>query len=236
MWSGQLDVLPGAGHRAIALDLQGFGDAPLLPAPQAPWQDVIETLDALELERIDLVGCSFGGLVAQRVAFLAPERISSLALISSPVEGLEPSERLQAAWGREEEAHEAGDIEAAVAAVVEAWTLPDAPAALRESVAAMQRRTFEVQAGIDELDEAPDPLADGPEGLCSLTVPVLLAVGELDMSDFHEAVSVLGEVLPYARRETIPGAGHLAPMEQPAAFNELLLDFLAERGEDTLPT
>jgi pimeloyl-ACP methyl ester carboxylesterase len=234
MWSGQLDVLAGAGHRAIALDLQGFGDAPLLPGPQAPWQDVIETLDDLGLERIALVGCSFGGLIAQRVAFLGPERISKLALISSPVEGLEPSERLSAAWEREEEAHEAGDIAAAVAAVVEAWTLPDAPAALRESVAEMQRRTFEVQAGVDELEEAPDPLADGPEPLSGLTVPVLLAVGELDMSDFHEAASVLGAILPSARRETIAGAGHLAPLEQPAAFNELLLEFLA--SGDAIPT
>jgi pimeloyl-ACP methyl ester carboxylesterase len=64
----------------------------------------------------------------------------------------------------------------------------------------------------------------------------LLAVGELDMSDFHAAADVLGAILPDARRETIAGAGHLAPMEQPAAFNELLLDFLAGQGEDTLPT
>jgi pimeloyl-ACP methyl ester carboxylesterase len=236
MWSEQIDVLARTGLRAIALDLQGFGDAPLLSGPQAPWQDVIETLDELELEQVALVGCSFGGLIAQRIAFIAPERISRLALISSPVDGIEPSERLRAAWEREEEAHEAGDIEAAVRAVVEAWTLPDAAAALRESVAEMQRRIFEVQAGVDELDEASDPLADGPDGLGRLTVPVLLAVGELDMSDFHEAADVLGAILPGARRETIAGAGHLAPMEQPMAFNELLLDFLADRGEDTLPT
>jgi pimeloyl-ACP methyl ester carboxylesterase len=236
MWSGQLDVLAAAGHRAIAVDLQGFGDAPLLPGPQAPWQDVIETIDDLGLERVALVGCSFGGLIAQRVAFLAPQRISRLALISSPVEGLEPSERLRAAWAREEDALEAGDLEGAVAAVVEAWTLPDAPSSVRDAVAAMQRRTFEVQAGVGELPEAPDPLADGPDALGRLTMPVLLAVGEHDMSDFHQAVAVLAAILPHARREVIPGAGHLAPLEQPAAFVELLLDFLADHGEQTLPT
>ncbi|HEX4435299.1 MAG TPA: alpha/beta hydrolase [Solirubrobacteraceae bacterium] len=236
MWSGHLDVLAGAGHRAIALDLQGFGEAPLQPGPQAPWQDVIETLDELGLDRVALVGSSFGGLIAQRVAFLAPERISCLALISSPVEGIEPSERLQAAWESEEEALESGDLDAAVAAVVDTWTLPDAPAALRESVAEMQRRTFEMQAGVDELDEAPDPLADGPEPLGQIAVPVLLAVGEHDMSDFHEAASVLAAILPHALRETIAGAGHLAPMEQPKAFDELLLHLLADQGENALPT
>jgi pimeloyl-ACP methyl ester carboxylesterase len=55
MWSEHLDPLARAGHRAIALDLPGFGDAPL-PVEQAPWRDVLATLDALGVGEAALVG------------------------------------------------------------------------------------------------------------------------------------------------------------------------------------
>lgn len=84
-------------------------------------------MDALDVDRAALVGNSFGGAVALRVAVAAPARVATLALISTPVPGIEPSAELQAAWQPEESALERGDVEAAVAAVVDAWTLPDAP-------------------------------------------------------------------------------------------------------------
>jgi pimeloyl-ACP methyl ester carboxylesterase len=51
---------------------------------------------------------------------------------------------------------------------------------------------------------------------------VVIAVGEHDMPDFHAAADEWAAELPDARRVTIAGAGHLAPLEQPEAFRELL--------------
>ncbi len=56
----------------IAVDLPGFGEAPMPAEQDVPWVDVLETLDHLGVERMALVGNSFGGAVAQRVAVLAP--------------------------------------------------------------------------------------------------------------------------------------------------------------------
>jgi pimeloyl-ACP methyl ester carboxylesterase len=224
MWSEHLAAIAGAGHRVIALDLPGFGESPV-PVLDEPWADVLETMDALDVAAAALVGNSWGGAVALRVAVVAPGRVSALVLVSSPGSDSEPSAELQAAWAGEEAGLERGDIEATVEAVVQAWTLPDAPAALRSRLAAMQRRAYAAQLAAPEPSEVPDP-AEQPDVLASLSIPALVAVGELDMPDFHAAAEELARVLPRARHTVIAGARHLAPLEQPAAFQTLVLDFL----------
>ena len=204
MWSDHLPPLADAGFRAVALDLPGFGEAPVGQGEQAPWADVLATMDAV----------------------VAPERVSALVLVSTPAPGIEPSAQLEAVWKAEEAALERGDIDGAVRAVVTAWTLPDAPAALRDRVAAMQRRAFALQGDAGPVSEAPDPLDDDPEVLASIAVPALVAVGETDLEDFHTGAEVLSQTLPRSRSVTIAGAGHLAPLETPERFRELLLEFL----------
>jgi 3-oxoadipate enol-lactonase len=227
MWAQHLEPLAAAGYRPIALDLPGFGEARITPGEQAPWNDVLQAMDALGVDRAALVGNSFGGDVALRIAVVAPERVSALALISAPPPGLEPSSDLAAAWEREEEALEREDIDAAVDAVVQAWTLPDAPEALRSQVAAMQRRALVLQSDAGDLGEALDPVEENPDVLADLDIPTLVVAGELEFVDFRTGADVLARAIPRSRREVIAGAGHLAPLETPEQFRGLLLEFLA---------
>jgi pimeloyl-ACP methyl ester carboxylesterase len=226
MWAEHLGPLADAGFRAVAMELPGFGEALPAPGPQAPWNDVLLTMRDLGIDGATLVGNSFGGAVALRVAVVAPAAVSSLVLVSAPAPGIEPSPELRAAWDAEESALERGDTDAAVAAVVDAWTLPDASPELRDRVAAMQRRTFELQDPAAEFTEAPDPLDSDPTALGAITIPTLVAVGEHDVVDFRDGAFELARAIPGARHEVIPGAGHLAPLETPEAFRSLLLDFL----------
>jgi 3-oxoadipate enol-lactonase len=199
---------------------------------QAPWEDVLQTLRELEVESAAPVGNSFGAAVALRVATVAPAAVTALVLISPPPLGTdEVSEQMQAAWDQEEAALERGDIDAAVSAVVEAWTQPDAPPALREQIAAMQRRAFELQAAATGVEEAPDPLEQRPELLAGLQIPTLAAAGEHDMPDFKAAARELAEVMPRCEFASITGAGHLAPLEAPEAFRQLVSDFFRAHGE-----
>ena len=55
-----------------------------------------------------------------------------------------------------------------------------------------------------------------------------MAGGEHDMRDFRIAADALVEALPNAHKTVLPGAGHLAPLEQPRAFRELLLTVLSD--------
>ena len=227
MWTEHLQPLVDAGHRVVAPDLPGFGEARVAPGEQAPWADVVHAMDALGIERAALVGNSFGAAVALRAAVLAPARVSALALVAVPPPGVEPSPQLAAAWEAEEAALERGDVDAAVDAVVEAWTLPDAPREVRDRVAAMQRRASRLLAEAGAVTEAPDPLEQRPDALGRLALPTLVAVGERDMPDFRDGAEMLARTLPHARYAVIQGAGHLPPLDTPEAFRELVLGFLA---------
>ena len=226
MWAEHLVPIAAAGYRVMAMDLPGFGQAPAAPQ-DAPWNDVVETLDALSVERCVLVGNSFGGAVALRVAVVAPRRVVALMVISAPPPNVAPSPELRAAWEAEESALERGDIDAAVDAVVDAWTLPSAPAALRQRVAEMQRRAFELQLAGPDATESVDPI-EGPATLATIQVPALVVVGELDMIDFRRGAETIARHLPHANHVVIAGTKHLAPLEQPEQFRGLLLRFLSE--------
>ncbi len=81
-WAPHLPIL-AARRRVIALDLRGgvASDAP--PGPYAIPElagDVVAALDTLGLERVDLLGLSMGGFVAQELALAWPERVRRLVL------------------------------------------------------------------------------------------------------------------------------------------------------------
>lgn len=226
MWREHLGALADAGFRAVAVDLPGFGEAPIEPGPQAPWEDVLRTMKELGVARASLVGNSFGAAVALRAAAIASSAVSALALISPPPLAMDPSPELQRAWDAEDAALERGDIDDAVEAVVNAWTQPGAPTALRERIAAMQRRAFELQAAAGDVEEAPDPLEQHPDALDRLRVPALAAAGEYDLPDFKRGAEQIAAALPRGQLAIIEGAGHLAPLEVPKALRDLLVAFL----------
>ena len=226
MWREHLAPLADSGRRALALDLPGFGEAGLEPGPQSPWEDVLQTLRVLSSEPVALVGNSYGGAVALRVAAIAPAQISALALISAPAPGAEPSPELLAAWEAEESASGTGDIDAAVGVILDTWLLPGAPEELRARVGAMQRRAFLLQQATPGASEGQDPLGESLDALSEPRVPALCAAGAHDMPDFLQAAELLAKALPQARHATIARARHLAPIEEPRGFRGLLLEFL----------
>jgi pimeloyl-ACP methyl ester carboxylesterase len=81
-----LAALADEGRRAIALDLPGFGDSakPIRAAYDAPYfaRTVVALMDALGIERADLVGNSLGGRVALEMGLRFPERTRRLGLLA----------------------------------------------------------------------------------------------------------------------------------------------------------
>ncbi|WNE95284.1 alpha/beta hydrolase [Streptomyces luomodiensis] len=236
MWRAHLPLLAEAGVRAIALDLPGHGAASVRDGRVvAPWADVLATLDHLGVDRFVLAGNSLGALVALQVAVTAPDRVAGMVLVGYRPHDQPPSPHLQRAWDSESAAWEAGDIEAAVRAGVDAWTAADAPAGVRAHAARMLRDQLRSRLAHGEPAQATDPLGEDPAALRTLLIPALVGVGEHDMPDFFHGGEQLARELGAEGVVTLPGAGHLAPLEQPAAFCALLLDFVHRVPEHTTP-
>jgi lipase len=90
--------LAALGHSVVAVDLRGHGESERLP----PWNaethvtDLLETIDALGLERVTWVGHSLGGRLVAASAARAPERARRLVLLDPAVE-IPPEAALQSA-------------------------------------------------------------------------------------------------------------------------------------------
>ena len=67
---------------------------------------------------------------------------------------------------------------------------------------------------------------DLSQSLPEVDVPAVVVVGTRDQLTPVSHARRLAELLPDARLEVLPDAGHMANMEQPAAFNDALGRFL----------
>jgi 3-oxoadipate enol-lactonase len=211
-WARQLALLP----EAIAPDLPGFGET---PEPEGEFS-VVDDLAALLDGPAAVVGNSLGGRVALQLALARPDLVERLLLVSPGLPSHDWSPGVRACWEAEEAAVERGDLDAAVEVCVEFWAQPH----VRDIVRPMQRRALELQVGAPEPQERPGPAFEPAAVRCR----TLIAVGENDVSDFHEIGERLAGEIPGARLVTVPSAGHLPNLEAPEAFDRLLLEFLED--------
>lgn len=221
MWDDLVPVLRDAGHPVIAPDLRGFGSRPVGPGPFSHARDVLALLDGLGADRASLVGASFGGGVALDVAALAPERVSSLALLAPALWEWDFKDPELLAYGEKEEAAVArGDLDAAVELNVQMWAR-DLPDDLQDYVAEAQRRAFEL--GGEGADEEPVD-AD----IARIAARTLVLVGDRDVSDFVAIAEHVAATLPGPELRVIEGAGHLLALERPDEVAEALTAWLQQ--------
>ncbi len=213
LWRRQVEALGGV-HEVVAPDLPGWGTEPLPTEPFSFVEHVAAFLPAA------LVGNSFGGAVALRTALAYPDRVSRLALIGSGLPAWDWTEQLREHFAREEALFEAGDLAGATELNMEFWVAPEH----RDEVRPQQQLASELQSAHEE----PDVIWPEMAPLASLTMPVLVVVGDQDKPDFVAIARHLAEEIDDAQLVVVAGAGHLVGVDRPDALNALLLDFLAD--------
>jgi pimeloyl-ACP methyl ester carboxylesterase len=222
MWASQVEALEAAGHRALAPDLPGFGDAPLEPGVVDYVAFAAAQLDAPAA----VVGCSFGGRIALELAAARPNLVERLVLVGAGLGSREWSESAQAGFAEEEAAIERGELATAAAQQARMWLADDAAPDVRELTEAMTLRSYEQQLPVDGQVKAVWPEVPAETRLADIGAPTLVVVGTADLDDIKSIAETLAAEIPGARLETIEGAGHLPSLERPDELNRLLLDFL----------
>ena len=237
MWDAQVAALDGDRFRAIAYDRRGFGQSVHVDESWSHVDDLARVLDAATGgEPVVLVGCSQGGRIAIDAALAHPARVRGLVLVAPAVTGApEPASYPPAieAWiARVEESEASGDVDRTNALEAHAWL--DGPLAPEGRVGGAARDLFLAMNGIALRAEARGTEDEPPpawDRVGSIAVPALVAWGDLDFPEVIDTCSRLASSFPGARRHVFRGAAHLPMLEQPAAFERVLLAFCASCRE-----
>lgn len=197
-------------------------------------EDLAALIRKLGLGRVHLIGTSIGAFTALVLAVKHPEMVRSLVLAEPPVhQWVKDSPNGAAAyrefmttiWKPAAEAFKTGDDEGAMRILVDGFAgtgrFDNLPPESR--VAVMQNARF-----FRAMTLSSDPFPNLSKArVRRLRIPVLIIAGENTIK-IHKLVNEeLAHILPKAEQAVIPKAGHGSPRENPQAFNEVVLKFLA---------
>lgn len=223
--SGTASAVAQAGYRAVAMDFPGYGDSTGSPTLGAMVQAVLEMLAHLRASRTVLLGHSMGGMVAQEVAARAAHAVSGLVLACTSAS----FGKADGAWQAQFIAERLAPLDAGLGMVGMAERLvpglvsPQAPAAAlkiaRDVMARVPESTYR---------QALPAIAgfDRREALAALRMPTLLLAAEHDRTAPPEVMQRMAARVPGSEYVCLAGAGHIANVEAPAAFNAAVVDFL----------
>jgi 3-oxoadipate enol-lactonase len=221
IWDEQLHTFSST-HRAVAVELRGNGVPKPEPDPRAITRagyaaDVLAVLDALGIERMTLVGCSLGGVIAFELWQTARARIEALVILGSFA--CYPDARAYAD-GIKAALRAAGGMEPFAAERAAKLNLP--PQRLRETLDQMSCKSIDSYLAATEATWT----GDYRGMLGSIDVPTLVCVGEQDAIAPRNLSQAIADGIPGAQLDVIEGAGHVANADKPEAFDAILRRFL----------
>ena len=211
---------------AVAVDLRGHGLSNVQSGGDFSMDlfadDVIKTLDAIGADQADFAGLSMGGYVLFSIWRRHPDRVRSLIFIDTKAE----ADTEEGKAGREKTAELVSEkgMDPLYESLSPKLTGSSPSEDVQRRLKAMFDNTAPEVAAADSLAmrDRPDSVGD----LESIKVPVLWMHGEEDTLMPIDGARASAEKIPGAQFVTIPGGGHVSPMENPDAVNKAIIDFL----------
>lgn len=227
-WRFQLAGLSDR-YRVIAWNAPGYilsdGFAKDTPGCKDYADAVADFLAALKIDRVNIVGNSFGSRVAQCFAIHYPDRVIRLAMTGTGIgpKDMPEDTKAKVIATREGQIAKGGyGFGARVSALLGPNASPELTAEVQRVVRATQPRGFMhgVKLGLAN-GYSPD------EAASKLTMPVLLIQGTADkVNPADRNADILIKVLKNGRMEKLENIGHLPEVEAPDTVNKMLRDFL----------
>ncbi|MBI1198674.1 MAG: alpha/beta fold hydrolase [Phenylobacterium sp.] len=185
--------------------------------------DVVALWDAVGAVRSHFIGLSLGGMLGQGLALNHRERLDKLVLCDCRADS---SDDFRALWDMRIAQVSASGAGAVVDGTLEKWVTPQFRTANPQVMSAIGEiiRGTSVN-GYVGCARAIQNLAFGPR-LGQITTPTLLLSGGEDLPH-PEILKRMSAAIPGATYAEVPDAAHLPNVEQPAAFNRVISEFLA---------
>jgi poly(3-hydroxyalkanoate) depolymerase len=220
------------GYRTITLDAPGTGESTAYRVPRRMpglARMVVETLDALGEDRVDVLGISFGGILAQQLAHQAPERVRRLVLVATApgvagLGGVPGSPRVVKAMATPRR-YTSPDYYRRVAGTIYGGEARNNPEAHLHGSVARFAHAPSTQGYLAQLSAI--SFWTGVPWLWRLQAPTLVMCGDDDPITPAANGRILAQLIPNARLEIIRGGGHLFMLERPDETAVLVDDFLA---------
>ncbi|HEX3480407.1 MAG TPA: alpha/beta hydrolase [Kofleriaceae bacterium] len=195
--------------QVIAIDSRGQGRSTRTAATityDLMATDVIAVLDHLHIARASVVGWSDGGEVALKLGIRFPDRINRLFIFGANYD----------ASGSKARGSRAATF-----------------TAYMQKCRTDYQHAFRTTRGFDELTAALLPLWRTPSGITkdqlrAIQAPVAVADGDHDEIILIEQIEEMARLIPHGKLVIFADASHFALWQDPAGFNQAMLDFLTE--------
>ena len=230
MWTHQIENL-SKKLQVVAVDLTGFGQSERGEGAfsmKSLAGDLAVFLDQLGIEKVHFCGLSMGGYVGWQFWKHHSQRLRSLILCDTRAVADDQTTARARSLGAEMVRKYGSQslIEKLVPKLFAESSfekIPDQVQLTREMIANADAETV----ALAHLAMAKRP--DATSWLTQIDLPTLFVVGEHDQISTPDEMRTMANAVPGSKYMEIPNAGHMAPMENPARFNEAIAGFLMDR-------
>jgi 3-oxoadipate enol-lactonase len=236
-WDDQLRAF--AAHFTVAAwDARGYGDSDDYDGPLAFADfsaDLLRVLDRFGAARAHLVGLSLGGRIARDFALRHPARVATLVLANTTagfdtLTAEEVEAFIRGRRGPLESGHALAELAPELArGLMSPAAVPGAQARLLAALSALRKESYlkTIEASTRE---------DRGARIEAIAAPTLVVTSDEDRLYPAALAEAMARRIPGARLALIRGAGHLSNLEQPGAFDAMVLPFLLEhRSRASIP-
>ena len=218
-WAGQVEFFSQHRFKAAAWDARGYGDSDDYEGTlqfEYFTGDVLRVAEYFKVKKLHLVGLSMGGRIARNVALRAPERLHSLVLISTNPGFAALSSDAVKRFITERRSRTPQSLRRLLGSRPNHAAYQE----LLDSVSRIHEASYQktLEASVAQDRAAP---------IEQIRVPTLIIAGEEDTVYPPELAQEMARRIPGAELMMFERTGHLANLEEPARFNQAVLDFLS---------
>ena len=221
IWDEQFPLL-AKKYRVIRYDRRGYGKSSDPEIKYSHITDLNQLFIQLKIDKAIIFGMSSGGRLAIDFTLTYPEKVTGLVLVGAVVSGFGYTSHMDTRGGHFNPQKYSDPLK------VHEYFIMDDPYEIYSENTVAKEKVMKLLPNLARQNSVPtQPAAKvAVRFLSEIKVPALILVGEYDHPDVHAHAGVIDAGIANSKREIIPLSGHLIPIEQPALFNETVLNFL----------